>query len=251
VRSKEEVAFVMELVRGGWNDCEIARETGIPRRTVRDWRKGRTPDFDRVRARYDPKRRICVVCGGDPLRLPQGAYTYLLGLYLGDGCIATHPRGVFRLRIVCADAYPELIQRCEHAMAEVLPNKVNRVRKEGCTEVTAYSKHWPCLFPQHGPGRKHERKIELTVWQQELVDADPRPLVRGLLHSDGCRVLNWVNGTPYPRYHFTNVSADIRGIFGQACDQLGIEWRPNNPWSLSVARRGSVALLDEFVGPKR
>jgi hypothetical protein len=45
-----------------------------------------------------------------------------------------------------------------------------------------------------------------------------------------------------------SVSADIRGIFGRACDQLGIEWRPNNPWSLSVARRGSVALLDQFVG---
>ena len=97
---------------------------------------------------------------------------------------------------------------------------------------------------------QHERRIELTPWQQELVDLDPRLLIRGLLHSDGCRVLNWVNGTPYPRYHFTNVSADIRGIFGRACDQLGIEWRPNNRWSLSVARRGSVALLDEFVGPK-
>ena len=120
-----------------------------------------------------------------------------------------------------------------------------------CIEVSSFSKHWPCLFPQHGPGRKHERKIELAPWQQELVDLDPRPLVRGLLHSDGCRVLNWVNGTPYPRYHFSNVSADIRGIFGRACDQLGIEWRPNNPCSLSVARRGSVALLDEFVGPKR
>ena len=27
------------------------------------------------------------------------------------------------------------------------------------------SKHWPCLFPQHGPGRKHTRKIELEQWQ--------------------------------------------------------------------------------------
>jgi hypothetical protein len=138
-------------------------------------------------------------------------------------------------------------------MAEVLPNKVGRIRKtnEGCWEVYSFSKHWPCLFPQHGPGRKHERKIELTPWQQELVALDPRPLVRGLLHSDGCRVLYWVNGTPYPRYHFSNVSADIRGLFGRACDQLGIEWRPNNRFSLSVARRESVALLDEFVGPKR
>jgi hypothetical protein len=128
-------------------------------------------------------------------------------------------------------------------MARVLPNKVGRARKtnERCLEVYSFSKHWLCLFPQHGPGRKHQRRIELAPWQQELVDRDPPLLLRGLLHSDGCRVLNWVNGTPYPRYHFSNVSADIRGIFGRAC----------NPWSLSVARRGSVALLDGFVGPKR
>jgi hypothetical protein len=30
VRSRAEVAFVLELVRAGWNDCEIARQTGIP-----------------------------------------------------------------------------------------------------------------------------------------------------------------------------------------------------------------------------
>ncbi|MBB4855083.1 hypothetical protein HNP40_002475 [Mycobacteroides chelonae] len=24
-----------------------------------------------------------------------------------------------------------------------------------CVDVAMYSKHWPCLFPQHGPGRKH------------------------------------------------------------------------------------------------
>jgi hypothetical protein len=64
-------------------------------------------------------------------------------------------------------------------------------------------------------------------------------------------MLNWVNGTPYPRYHFSNVSADIRGIFGLACDQLGSSGAQTTGWSLSVARRGSVALLDGFVGPKR
>jgi len=60
-----------------------------------------------------------------------------------------------------------------------------------------------------------------------------------------------VNGTPYPRYHFSNVSPDIKGIFGRACDALGIQWRPHNRVSLSVARRASVALLDEFVEPER
>jgi hypothetical protein len=249
MRSQEEVTLVIRLVGEGLNDCEIARRTGIPRATIRQWRVGQIPDFERHSG-------TCAVCSAGTRTLPLPDYTYLLGLYLGDGCLTPCPRGVFKLRIACAERYQELVRECELAMARVLPdqgNKVGRTRKtnERCWDVYSFSKHWPCLFPQHGPGRKHERKIELVPWQQELVDLDPRPLVRGLLHSDGCRVLNWVNGTPYPRYHFSNVSADIRGIFGRACDQLGIEWRPNNRFSLSVARRESVALLDQFVGPKR
>jgi hypothetical protein len=244
LRAREEVANVLELVGAGLNDCEIARRTGIPRGTVRDWRVGRVPNFHR-------SPETCPVCRETPLDLPQAPSAYLLGLYLGDGCLAAYPRGVYRLRIFCADAYPGLIRQCELTMAAVLPVKVGRVQHQGCCEVASYSKHWPCLFPQHGPGPKHRRRIELTGWQQALVDLDPRPLLRGLLHSDGCRVLNWVNGTPYPRYHFSNASPDIRAIFGRACDALGIEWRPHNPRSLSVARRGSVAALDGFVGPKR
>jgi len=244
MRSREEVATVLELVRAGLNDCEIARRTGIPRGTVRCWRIGRVPNFQRARA-------TCAVCAGNPPALPQAPYTYLLGLYLGDGCLAAHPRGVYRLRISCANVYPELVRLCEWAVTKVLPVKVNRVARQRCFEVYSYSKHWIYLFPQHGPGRKHERKVELNGWQQELVDLDPRPLLRGLLHSDGCRVLNWVKGNPYPRYHFINVSPDIRAIFGRACDSLGVEWRPHNRFSLSVAQRDSVALLDAFVGPKR
>jgi Homeodomain-like domain len=78
MRSRAEVSFVLELVRAGWNDCEIARETGIPRQTILDWRNGRTPDFDRVRTRTFPNDWVCVVCRGRPLTLPQAPYTYLL-----------------------------------------------------------------------------------------------------------------------------------------------------------------------------
>lgn len=51
--------------------------------------------------------------------------------------------------------------------------------------------HWPCLFPQHGPGRKHERPIVLEHWQREIVEQHPGPFLRGLFHSDGCRVTDW------------------------------------------------------------
>jgi len=75
-----------------------------------------------------------------------------------------------------------------------------------------------------------------------------------LIHSDGCRSLNRVRGRDrwyeYPRYTFCNASDDIRGIFCDACDQLGIPWRRMNARNISVARREGVARLDEFVGPK-
>jgi hypothetical protein len=54
----------------------------------------------------------------------------------------------------------------------------------------------------------------------------------------------------YPRYNFSNRSDEIKGIFCDACDLLGIEWRVMNALDISVARRESVARLDEFVGPK-
>ena len=91
-----------------------------------------------------------------------------------------------------------------------------------------------------------------------MVEEDPRLLIRGLMHSDGCRIVNWtekpVGGTTkrytYPRYFFTNVSEDILGIFTDALDLLGIAWQRNRWNSISVARREAVAALDEFVGPK-
>ncbi|HXA57831.1 MAG TPA: transcriptional regulator, partial [Streptosporangiaceae bacterium] len=117
---------------------------------------------------------------------------------------------------------------------------------------------WPCLFPQHGPGKKHNRKIELAPWQQQIVDLHPEQLIRGLIHSDGCRLTNRVRRQlpsgdrwyEYPRYLFVNQSTDILRLYGEALDRLGIAWRYSKPNTISVAKREAVARLDEFVGPK-
>jgi hypothetical protein len=127
-----------------------------------------------------------------------------------------------------------------------------------CTYVKSVSQHWTCLFPRHGPGRKHERRIELEPWQQEIVDSYPGDFARGLFHSDGWRGVNRVRRQlpsgerwyEYPRYLFVNMSADIRRLCGEALDRLGVAWRFSKPTTISVARREAVARLDEFVGPK-
>ena len=185
-------------------------------------------------------------------RLPRPAYSYLLGLYLGDGTISRHRKGVFVLRFVMDSRYTGIIAECCEAVAAVMPS--DRVglmeRPYNAVEIRSYSKAWPDFFPQHGPGRKHERKIELAPWQREIVAEYTREFLRGLIHSYGCRVLNRVNGNDYPRYFFSQVSDDIRRLFCQACDTLGILYTWNNWKTVSVARAPSVALMDSFIGPK-
>jgi hypothetical protein len=115
----------------------------------------------------------------------------------------------------------------------------------------AYSNHWPCLLPQSGPGRKHAREIRLLPWQERIVGQDRRALVRGLLHSDGCRVVANDRGVMSVRYHFSNKSEDIKRIFCESLDALGIEWTRPCDREIAVYRKASTALLDEFVGPKK
>jgi hypothetical protein len=247
-RPASEVEAVLELVAEGRNDCAISRATGIPRGTVREWRiyRGqRRPGTRRTRS------TDCPLCNGADL--DAGWYAYLLGLYLGDGCISECARGVFKLRIALDMRYPSIIADCSAAVAAMRANgsgQVCHLTSVGCVYVTAYWKHWPCLFPQHGSGRKHERPIVLRHWQENIVSANPDLLLRGLIHSNGSRDLNWVNGKSYPRYQFTNVSDDIRSIFCRACDYLGLHYTRPSWRAISVSRRDDVAKLDRFIGPK-
>jgi hypothetical protein len=238
----------MVLVAEGRSLNSVSRETGISRAALRTWRaRGIAPAGK----------------GVEPLRTDGPAYPYLLGLYLGDGCLSLRHRGVYALRIACANDWPGLADACEAAIRAVRPDgAVCRVPQPGCVQITSCSKQWPLVFPQHGPGKKHEREIALRPWQQRIVDAHPWEFVRGLVHSDGCRVTNWtvrtVAGAPkryeYPRYFFTNVSADIRRLYCDTLDRVGVEWRMtrrgDRPYNISVARRASVALMDRYVGRK-
>jgi hypothetical protein len=249
----ERVNEVLALVEEGRTPSEIAALTGLPRSTVRDW------------ARERPRRRSasssCARCRGPThafASLPA-EYMYLLGIYLGDGCISAHRRGVYRLRLFLDAIYPGIVAECAAAIRTLCPaNKVARLPRSGGfpnsaqssnVELSAYSRSWPCLFPQHGPGRKHERPIALVGWQRKLLEAHPEALLRGLIHSDGCRFINTGTNWSHPRYCFSNASADIRGIFSDACDVLGVHWTVA-PRTVYVSRKRDVARLDEFIGPK-
>jgi hypothetical protein len=191
----------------------------------------------------------------------EGAdYVYVLGMYLGDGCL-TGPKPGLQLRITLDARYPEIIVDCAETLERMSPNKVS-VRKEprhDCFNVYSGWKLWHVLFPQHGPGRKHKRAIVLTAWQWDLVRHHREQFVRGLIHSDGCRTVNrFTTELPsgrvaeyeYVRYFFSNLSADIRRLFCTVCEELGIRWTQSNHRNISVSHRDSVAILEGIVGPK-
>ena len=85
-------------------------------------------------------------------------------------------------------------------------------------------------------GRRFQVDFELAVW----------------LADEGLRdAAQWASRrVRVPRYFFSNLSTDIRDIFCEHDDLLGLRWTQSNPRNISVAHRKSVALLDEFIGPK-
>lgn len=157
--------------------------------------------------------------------------------------------------------YPAMIEESRAALTRLLPGSaVGAHARPGAVRLQVSHPDLLEMVPQHGPGKKHEREIELTRWQREITHEHPRALLRGLIHSDGCRCVNRfrtklpsgrVAAYEYPRYLFTNLSSGIRRIFTEHCELLGIRWTRSSYRNISISHRDSVARLDAFVGPKR
>lgn len=243
-RDRERAAALAALGSGA-SLSNVSRNLGISRSALRAWR-------DSPSAR----RSDCPKCGGCELDGP--AYAALLGYYLGDGCISRHARH-YSLRVSCDATYMGIVEDVEHVMVGVRPgHRTFRVRGPGVIVVQSNWMHWPCVFPQHGPGRKHERVLGMRSWQWAIVETSPEEFLRGLFHSDGCRVKNWatqmVAGArkryDYPRWQFSNESGEILSWCGRALDLLDIPWRQSSRRMLSVSRREAVERLDGLIGPK-
>jgi Helix-turn-helix domain of resolvase len=234
------------LLAQGVPATEVARRTGVSRGTVQRYKAGRVP----------APRPEAVTHWRPP---DASAYSYLLGMYLGDGHLCGPRRNTLRITLNVREA--AIRRDCALAIARTLDVRVlhRLVPVRGVAYLDATSPLWHFAFPQHGAGKKHERSIVLEAWQREIVDLRPREFLRALIHSDGCRTVNrFTVDLPrggrreyaYVRYFFSNESADIRGLFCEYCERLGIRWTQSSQRNVSVADRASVELLEEFVGPK-
>jgi hypothetical protein len=256
VRPATTVASALRASDAGMSDRDNAALHGVAVKTIRRWRRlYQRRGLTRGQTHLNPP---CPRC--DEASIDEPAYSELLGWYLGDGHISAGRRGVFNLHVYNDRRYREDNERLQELMATVKPGGRPHTRDVPGAVVTTVSwKHWPCLFPQHGPGRKHERAIVLDPWQQAIVERRPAPFLRGLFHSDGCRVNNWATRVvagekrryDYPRWQFSNRSEEILALCCEALDRLALPWRRSNRWVVSVSRQEAVARLDALIGLKR
>ncbi|UJA19809.1 hypothetical protein HJD18_06025 [Thermoleophilia bacterium SCSIO 60948] len=213
------------------------------------------------RPRYEKRveRERCPRCwaSSKPIRFGPADYAQLLGLYLGDGCISRQGR-TFRLRIALDAAYPEIVSATAELLRRGFPaNPVAEVRgsKGNYISVSVHCAHLPCLLPQHGPGRKHERDLSLEAWQSALLEEHPWSFLCGCIWSDGCSFVNRTGRYEYLAYGFANRSEQIASLFEQSCDRVGVRCRKTYSattglWQIRVNRRGDVARFLRHVGRK-
>jgi hypothetical protein len=135
-------------------------------------------------------------------------------------------------------------------------------KQSGTSRSSDTASTGPASSPSTAPARSTSARSSSNPGNRKIVGVHPWEFIRGLIHSDGCRITNWTEKViagerkryEYPRYFFTNVSDDIRQLYTDTLDKLGIQWthctRNGNPFNISVARKASVALMDAHVGPK-
>lgn len=258
MRTRDEYERVSQLLSNGLNQCEVSRQSGIPRGTIRDWikrgfcpRTGTKNDLRQI-IRIDPASYLA---RNEDLKR---AYSFVLGEYLGDGCIRTI-NNTYRLDIYNDKKYEGLNRLIEQQMKIVFPeNRVTRINHGGCWDIAVYSNQIPNLFPQMGKGKKHDRKIQLTTWQSEIVNSYPHEFIRGLFYSDGCIYQHAHDDGKYVYtcYHFINKSRDIIDCLTRSLAIVGIikdaRWDVKRKiWVINIYDRERCNKLAEFIPSKQ
>lgn len=252
--TKEQIEEVLRLFEDGKSKMEISRMTGINRRTLTDWI---SPKYirktDNPRNSYQPITDFNEYLDTEEKRK---AYAFILGVYLCDGHICTSK--LLRapaLRLTNDIKYIKNTQEWIDNISVLLPeNSINKHRHSKCNAnlITVYSRKLVDLFPQHGPGKKHQRKLELAEWQRTIINKYPSEFLRACFQSDGC-IYTLKNGGRY--YSFSNMSEDIMDWFLSALSSIGINKQKTRSvkskiFIVQISKKSDVEILQSIIAYK-
>jgi len=230
------------------NKLFLSKKYKIPRGSIAYWLKADVVNkplglYSKEEIEYMETQEVL-----DRIYEKKDLYSFILGLYLGDGCISPNKKS-FKLRIVQDNKYSNSINEIQTVLENFFEKKSTRTFSKGCTILSTFEKKLPKYFPQHGKGVKHSRKIELFDFQKQNIDY--KNLMRGLFISDGSF---YVALNKYERYNFTNKSLDIINIFRECLNHFnishGFRVKPNNIYIVEVQKKSEVIKMKDLVGKK-
>lgn len=249
--SSEKYDNVMKLLSYGHSIAEVSRMTGVNRSSISNW-KIRGERVSSPLDLSDPTK--CITSMHSELTEEiKKAYSYILGLYLGDGCIYELDR-TEKMTITLDKQYEVLnnytvetlgkfFKKSPYIFDRSLHGRGNAIDVNICTSTLSL------LFPQHGKGKKHNRDIILTDWQLDVID--PISIVKGLIMSDGSYYIDRQSGIM--KYSFSNKSVQLIGILAKYLSELGISfaiYTKLKKTELVVHKKLEVEKLHEMIGDK-
>ena len=249
-----------------------APRSGSRRRTLiadsRGWRSrrsavGAATISDAASRAGKPRDRVLPDCDG--AQLDVAAYAELLGWYLGDGRISRHGATCRR----CASSCDATLRRGDHratsssrcAASSRRGTMPPRPDKPGCVVITVGLEALAVPVPAARP-RAQARAPDRAraTGSRTIVEAFPAAFLRGLFHSDGCRVNNWATRDGRRREEALRLPAlavhqQLRRTSASSAAGRSISStsRGGSPTAktISVSRREGVARLDELIGLKQ
>lgn len=242
----------------GLSDYKVSEKLGISRPNIQRWRKQYFSNSSKMMKRKEILEASALKRYGDPnnmdvTKLPSDSYAYILGMYLGDGCLSKSTKcRTCTLYITQNREYDIVVNDCLNHLKNLMkefdiePTVVYRKNSKAC-DIKINSVYTLKLFPQHGEGLKHDRKINLEDWQWTHVEKEPWMFIKGLMHSDGSKYFDKYNSKWH--WQFTNRSEDIKDILCQVCDTVGLQWTRCKQ-NVSFYKSESVIMLNENVGEK-
>lgn len=223
----------------------MSREYSIPRETIRYWISNEFSIYEKSKLKSHSHTLDSI-----KLEISEKSelYSFILGLYLGDGNI-TKNKTSYVLRIVQDSRYENSIIEISNALSSFFRKKASVRKSIGCHVISIYDKNLPLYFPQHGIGKKHDRKINLNEYQRSIIDL--RCILRGLWITDGSY---YIANSKYERYNFTNKSIDIISIFEECMDAFGIKYtkniRKDGIYRIQIQKKSEVEKMKSIVGKK-
>lgn len=268
----EKYIEAKKLLEDNIKISEIANRLGLGRSIISNWKNRGSPSYERMieglpariqhkildENNVDNLEYLVSLNPNISEELRNKTYSYLLGLYLGDGNIG-RIHNTKQLCITLDKKYNNLNNYTINAfniLFDRAPFITDRSTHQGkyksnCIVISYCNCNLGIIFPHEGYGFKHDRLIELSEWQKQIII--PSEIIKGLIMSDGSYFLD--KATNKFHYNFRNRSENITNITANYLEQLGVSYTKTYNVSrkihtINIYTQSEVEKLHSLIGDK-